>query len=936
MAWHALTVEEALRRLGTERDSGLSETEATQRLAQVGKNELPQEAPRSFLFMLADQFKDIVIWILLGAALVSAFLRDVTDAIVIIAIVVLNATLGVLQESKAEKSLAALRQLSAPQARVLRDGVVRDVPSGCVVPGDLVLLEAGNFVPADLRLVETVNLRVDEASLTGESVPAEKRAKTVLDAADPPGDRINVAYAGTLVVLGRGRGVVTQTGSTTELGNIAALLESVDQEKTPLQARLEGLGRTIALVVLGICVVVFVSGLLRGLPALNLFLTSISLAVAAIPEGLPAVVTIVLALGVGKMVRRHVIVRRLRAVEALGSTTVICTDKTGTLTQNEMTVRHFWADHATGTVTGAGYAPQGEFTRDGRPVDLPTQPGLGLMLEIAGLCNNAGLERRDGQWRILGDPTEGALLVAARKAGPLPHASLNEAPRVQELPFDADRKRMSTFHRLPDGRVFMAVKGAPDSVLGVCASVFSAGASVPLSDPVVAAIEDVNRNFAGQALRVLGFAYRVLDELPDDPCPDDVEEDLTFVGLLGMIDPPRGEVRGAIQLCNEAGIQVVMITGDHSVTAQAIAMDLDLPHADAPPITGAELATLSDAELRERIAGTSVYARVSPADKLRIVAAYQSLGHIVAMTGDGVNDAPALKKAEIGVAMGLSGTDVAKGAADIVLTDDNFASIVAAVEEGRGIFDNIRKFVYYLLSCNISEVLTIFLAIMVGLPLPLLAVQLLWVNLVTDGLPALALGLEPKEPGLMKRPPRDPAEGVLNRTTVRDIVWFGGVITVAALAAYAHGLYWLVLVPMGHTGTDALQSALRSDFWTNPAVRQHPAFAPGLIGARTLTFGTLAFCQLGHALNSRSETHSLFRLGLATNPHLLGAIAISALAQLVVIYMPAANDVFKTIPITGIELLVGVGLAASPLLFGEAWKWYHGRKTGIARPQRIP
>jgi P-type Ca2+ transporter type 2C len=917
--WHALPVGEAARALETDLQRGLSAAEARARLERYGPNQLQEKGGRHWLQMVADQFKDVVIWVLLIAVVISALLGELTDAVVIVVIVLLNAVLGVVQESKAERSLEALKRMAAPHARAVRDGQAAEIRASDLVPGDVVLLEAGNFIPADLRLVEAASLRVEEASLTGESVPVEKRAESVLEPDTETGDRVNLAYAGTTVAVGRGKGLVTATGTHTELGQIARMLGEVEAERTPLQERLDGLGRSLAALVLGVCVVVFAAGWLRGRSLLEMFLTAVSLAVAAIPEGLTAVVTIVLALGMGNMVRRHVIVRRLRAVEALGSITVICTDKTGTLTQNEMTVRCFLEGEGRGSLTGGGYVPEGDFRR-GDTVLVPLrEPALRRMLEIAALCNDASLRRGDGGWTASGDPTEVAILVAASKAGLQREELEREMPRRGEVPFDSDRKRMSTLHELPGRGFRVMVKGAPDELLRCCTRAQAGDEIRPLEAGQREEIERASREFAEQALRVLGFAYLDLPGPPREMTPD-IERDLVFAGLMGMIDPPRQEAADAVRLCQRAGIRPVMITGDYPATADAIGRELGITDGRTAALAGAELRKLSDEELRRRADEVAIYARVSPADKLRIVEAHQQNGQIVAMTGDGVNDAPALKRADIGVAMGIAGTDVAKGAADIVLTDDNFASIVAAVEEGRGIFDNIRKFVFYLLSCNISEVLTIFISIMAGLPQPLLPVQILWVNLVTDGLPALALGMEPKEPGLMDRPPRDPREGVLTGETVRGVLWYGGFITLATLAAYAHGLYWYCLVPQGHAGLEALAQAFRPEFW------QSPGMEPGLLKARTLAFGTLAYSQLAHALNSRSERLSLLRLKPWTNPHLLAAIGLSILAQLLVIYMPLANRIFETVPITGRDLLVGGVLSVSPLFFGEVRKWLLGRR----------
>jgi Ca2+-transporting ATPase len=940
--WHALPAAEAAARLGVRPQAGLDADEVAARRAQWGPNELRAAAGRTLGQMLGEQFRDIVIWVLIGATVVSAALGEYLDAGVIVAIVILNAVMGVLQERKAEAALASLQQLAAPTARLLRDGMLVEVPASEVVPGDVVLLEAGSRVPADARLLEAASLRLDEASLTGESLPVEKDAAAAVAPDAPLAERHNMLYMGTAVTQGRGQALVVATGCETELGQIAVMVGDVEAEKTPLQARLEDLGKWLALAVLLICVVVFVAGALRRLPLLDLFLTSVSLAVAAIPEGLPAVVTIVLALGMQNMVQRHVIVRKLRAVEALGSTTVICTDKTGTLTENQMTVRRFFTGSGAGTVTGEGYDPTGEFAWHDALGELtasqdpslrlcgensvsrtPRDEDLCTLLELAVLCNDARHVERDGAWQILGDPTEGALLVAAAKVG-LRREALEEAmPRGAEVPFDADRKRMSTLHVRGEG-VRASVKGAPGLVLECCTHWQREGRVAPLAPADRQAIIAANAAFADEALRVLGFAYRDLDAMPQPVTVETVEAGLVFVGLLGMIDPPRPEARAAVERCRSAGIRPVMVTGDNAATAQAVARELNLAPAGTLSLTGADLRTLSEAQLAEKLPVVTLFARVSPADKLRIVHAYQARGEIVAMTGDGVNDAPALKRADIGVAMGITGTDVAKEAADMVLMDDNFASIVAAVEEGRGIFENIRKFVVYLLSCNISEVLTIFLCILAGLPSPLIPVQVLWVNLVTDGLPALALGVDPKEPGLMDRSPRDPSAGVLDRETVRGILWYGVCITLVTMLAFLHGLYWYGLQPRGYeTLGEALGALFSARFWSGVDLR----------GPRTLAFTTLALSQLAQAFNCRSDSRSLFARHepLPVNWHLVAAVGLSALAQLTVVYVPFFQRVFETVPIEGRELAVLVVLSLAPLLFGELRKAWKRRLTARVR-----
>ncbi|HEY3266860.1 MAG TPA: cation-translocating P-type ATPase, partial [Armatimonadota bacterium] len=672
----------------------------------------------------------------------------------------------------------------------------------------------------------------------------------------------------------------------TEIGRIATMLSEVHQEQTPLQRKLEGLGKWLAMAVLGVCVVVFAAGLMRREPPATMFLTAVSLAVAAIPEGLPAVVTIVLAVGMRNMVRRNALIRRLQAVETLGATTVICSDKTGTLTQNQMTVRQWWTARANGGVSGHGYAPVGVFSVDGSDEPAGPQPDLDLLLRSAVLCNDASLREDDDGWKVLGDPTEGALLTAAGKAGWSRAEAERGWPRVAEIPFDSDRKRMTTIHAT-DGGAVAVVKGAADELRPLCTHCLVGDRVEPLTEERQADLVAAAREMAGSALRVLGFAVRNLPGVPEDPQPQTVETGLTFVGLLGMIDPPRPEARGAIAACHAAGIRPVMITGDYPATAAAIAREIGLSSEAA--VSGRDLRGMKPNELAAAARSSGVFARVSPEDKLRIVEALQAEGEVVAMTGDGVNDAPALKRADIGVAMGVTGTDVAKGAADMVLTDDNFASIVAAVEEGRTVFSNIRKSVFYLLSCNTSEVLSLFLALMFGWHPPLIPVQILWVNLVTDGLPALALGVEPREPGSMSRPPRDPNEGVLDRPTIVDILWYGSFVTFAVLLAY--------VLTMG----------------------RHPGDA-GLVYARTATFLTLSFSQLVHAFNCRSATLGLWKVGPFTNPRLVQAVAISAIIQLAAVYVPVFHDVFSTMPLLGRDLATVVALSLSPLAFGEIKK----------------
>lgn len=877
-------------------DEGLPDQEAERRLEETGPNDLAAGAERAIWGMVAAQFNDVLIWVLLAATVISFLMGDRTDAIVILAIVVLNAVLGVAQEYRAEQSLTALKEMTAPTAKVRRDGRALEVPAREVVPGDVLLLEAGSVVAADARVVEAAALKADESFLTGEAEPVEQTPAPVDDTDAPLGDRTAIVFSGSAITHGRGAAVVVATGTDTEVGRIAEMLNRVKPEQTPLQEKLEGLGRWLAGAVLAICVVVFVAGILRHEEPGVMFLTAVSLAVAAIPEGLPAVVTIVLAVGMRNMVRRHALIRRLQAVETLGATTVICTDKTGTLTRNEMTVRRWWTATGGGDVTGSGYAPVGDFQAAGSTLSPREHRELDLLLRSAALCNDADIRQEPDGWHAEGDPTEAALLAAAGKAGWSRAEAERHQPRVVELPFDSTRKRMTTIHST-DGEFVAVVKGAPDELLRLSTNVRDEGGSRPMTDEDRESARRAARDMAGDALRVLGFATRELDALPPSPTPDSIERGLTFVGLLGMMDPPRPEAPEAIQKCLAAGIRPMMITGDYPATASAVARDIGLEHGGV--LSGREIAAMTPEALVQAASEANVFARVSPEDKLRIVDALKERGQIVAMTGDGVNDAPALKRADIGVAMGRSGTDVAKGASDMVLTDDNFSSIVAAVEEGRTVFANIRKSVYYLLSCNVSEVLSLFIALMVGWHPPLIPVQILWVNLVTDGLPALALGMEPAEPGQMEEPPRNPREGVLDPRTLRDIIWYGLLITAAVLIA----------------------------FWYT--MDRHPGDL-GLVYARTAAFLTISFTQLVHAFNCRSPRRGIFQMNPFGNPRLIIGVAISALIQLAAVYWPWAQNIFQTVSLSGTDLLVVVLLSLSPAVFSEL------RKVWLRKVERAP
>jgi Ca2+-transporting ATPase len=936
--WHALDSEAVLSELATDRERGLDAAEVARRRQIHGTNQL-SEAPRpTFLQLLLAQFNNFIILLLIGAAVISGILGEWIDAAAIMAIVVLNATLGVIQEQRAEEALAALKKLAAPEAQVLRDGSRGSVPGSELVPGDIVFVEAGNFIPADIRLVEAVNLRIEEAALTGESVPVAKDASIRLEADIPLGDRKNTAFLGTLVNSGRGRGIVVSTGMHTQIGLIAAMLQSVEEETTPLQKRLDGLGKVLGIAAMAICAMVFAIGLLRGHPPLEMFMLAVGLAIAAVPEGLPAVVTISLALGMREMVKRHALIRRLSSVETLGSTTVICSDKTGTLTQNKMTVTKVWADSDLLTVSDGGNILSGEFLAGGQPVSPADHQAVLTALWIGALNNDASLEisgesGAEGRtYRMVGDPTEAALLVAAAKAEALPRP-LNQAyPRVAEIPFDATRKNMITVHHIynPQGAdsspfdeshresgYAVAVKGAPDMVLNLCTRYQRRDNSVaPLDEVQRRLILAANEDMTRQALRVLGLAYRVDRELPDVSDVAAVERDLIFVGLAGMIDPPRPEAAPALANASRAGIRTIMITGDYPNTARAIADSIGLMRPGHQVLTGKQVDALDNEALKREVELTDVFARVSPENKLRIVTALRADGEIVAMTGDGVNDAPSIKAADIGVAMGITGTDVAKESADMVLTDDNYASIVSAVEQGRIIYDNIRKFVFFLLSSNVAEIMIIFLAMLAGLPSPLTVIQLLWLNLVTDGAPALALAMETGDPDIMRRRPRPVHEPVINRNMRLGIFIQTVTQTGVVLTAFALGLLWHLrggdLVP---AGANPLSFLLRYN-WRGLDVQS----------AETMAFLTLSLCELFRAYTVRSERMSLFKLGVFSNRTMQYAVGLSLALLLAVVSVPFLRPVFNTHLPSVREWGVVLGLALVPAVAEEVTKLYLRRR----------
>ncbi len=843
--------------------------------------------------------------------------------IAIIAIVVLNALLGFLQEYRAEKSLAALKKLSSPTCKIIRNGKHEIISSEALVPGDLIELEAGDSVPADGRIAWlTANFNVQEASLTGESTPVAKTAAALEEREVPLADRANMVYAGTSVASGRAKVIISETGMQTELGKIAGMIQEIEREATPLQKKLEEFGKWIVYLCFVLVAVVFTLEWWRGGKLIDTFLTAVSLAVAAIPEGLPAVVTIALALGVQRMVKRHALVRRLRSVETLGSATVICSDKTGTLTKNEMTVQALFAGGKLFQVTGVGYAPEGDFLLDDAKVSPHDYPELIKALSIGVLCNGAQLVQDRTGYRIVGDPTEAALLTVAGKAGIWKDREERASPFVDELPFDSERKKMTVVREEGDGRVAF-VKGAPDVLLADCTSIEVDEAVRPLTAKDRKKIMEANDHLTDQAMRVLGVAWRPLGQEAGKLDTESVEKDLTFVGLIAMIDPPREEVKKAIQECITAGIKTVMITGDHKNTATAIAKQLGFFKEGSLALSGEELDRLSQEQLERQVDRIPVYARVSPEHKLRVVRAWRRRGDVVAMTGDGVNDAPAVKEADIGVAMGITGTDVTKEVSDMVVTDDNFASIVAAVEEGRGIYDNIQKFVHYLLSCNAGEILVMFLSSLMGLPVPLLPIHILWVNLVTDGLPALALGVDPVAKDIMKRSPRHPHEPVVSWRRLGLMLGQGFVISLCSLTAFCYIYYvenrWSigqVFAALGAFDFDRLRA-----IFTVPADLHEELIAH----ARSIAFVVLAFCQDFHSYNCRSQTVSLFKLGVFSNRKLIGATTVSIILNMSALYMPFLQDVLKTKPLTGPELLVVLCAASIPLWVMELAKWIRHR-----------
>jgi Ca2+-transporting ATPase len=932
--WHSLEVDKAIELLSTNADTGLSPQEAQQRLEQYGPNELEETGGRSAWEILVDQFKNIMLLMLIAVAIVSGILDLLAlqnnelkagevpfkDTIAILAIVVLNGILGYVQESRAEKALAALKKLSSPNVRVIRDGKPLEVAAKDLVPGDVMLIEAGMQVAADGRLLEVSNLQIRESALTGEAQAVNKQAETTLPEETGIGDRINSVFQGTEVVQGRGKVLVTNTGMKTELGKIAAMLQSVESEPTPLQQRMTQLGNVLVTGSLVLVAIVVIVGLLRGGNLTELLEVSLSMAVAVVPEGLPAVITVTLALGTQRMVRRNALIRKLPAVETLGSVTTICSDKTGTLTQNKMVVQSVYTNasssnpsektcnHQEFRVTGEGYAPTGEFQLQNNKVEVQDYRELQALLVACAVCNDSVLQQQQGQWTILGDPTEGALVTLAAKGGIEKDQWDSKLPRVGEFPFSSERKRMSVIcrveqvetgvsplsdvdpiisHLVNSHGYLMFTKGSPELILARCTQLYVGNSTIPLTQNQRDEILAENDRMASNGLRVLGFAYKPLAEIPSQGSDETSEQELVWLGLVGMLDAPRPEVRAAVQECREAGIRPIMITGDHQLTARAIATDLGIAQPGDRALTGQELQRMSDQDLEQNVDLVSIYARVAPEHKLRIVQALQRRGRFVAMTGDGVNDAPALKQADIGIAMGITGTDVSKEAADMVLLDDNFATIVAATEEGRVVYTNIRRFIKYILGSNIGEVLTIAAAPILGLGgVPLTPLQILWMNLVTDGLPALALAVEPPEPDVMKRPPFSPRESIFARGLgsymIRIGIIFAFITIILMMWAYNHS-------------TSIQGNGLSPDRW------------------KTMVFTSLCLAQMGHAIAIRSNSRLTIEMNPFSNPYVLGAVVLTTILQLMLVYVPPLRNFFGTDYISLPEL--GICLGFSALMF---------------------
>ncbi|MCD6457590.1 MAG: cation-translocating P-type ATPase [Thermoproteales archaeon] len=883
--WHALNITEALEKLKSG-VKGLSAEEAAKRLLEYGPNELRKEKGRTKIEIFIGQFKNILVIILILASILSIAIGETLDAVIITAIVVASAGLGFIQEYRAERAIEALKKLTTPTATVIRDGKEVTIPTKEIVPGDILVLNAGDKVPADARVIEAHNLKVDEASLTGESVAVTKITDPLPEEISVS-DRLNMVFAGTAVIYGRGKAVVVATGMSTELGKIAATVQEEKKEETPLERRMAEIGRLLTILCFTVAALVAAIGFFVWHKSLlEMTMWAVSLAVAAVPEALPAVVTGALAVGMYRMAKRNAIIRRLPAVETLGSTSIICSDKTGTMTKGEMTVRKIYVIDKTIDVTGSGYEPVGNFKVDGKAIDVDDE--LKLLLLASALCSDARLVKEEEKWTIRGDPTEGALIVAAAKAG-IGEKELEVYPRINEIPFSSERKRMTTVHETPNERIVAYMKGAPEVVLGLCDKIVVNGEVRKLTREYEEKILNVNDTLAMQGLRNLAIAYREVDpkEL-ENTLEENFEKGFTFLGIVGMMDPPRPEVKDAIDRCKQAGIKTVMITGDHKLTAVAVAKELGMFRDEDYVLTGVDLDRIDEEEFEKIVENVKVYARVSPEHKLKIVKALKKKGYIVAMTGDGVNDAPALKAADIGIAMGITGTEVAKEASDMVLADDNFATIVAAVEQGREIYENIKKYLVYLLRCNIAEIMMPLFASLSSLPLPFTAIQYLWINLVTDGLPALALGIDPADPDLMKRPPRDPREGVF---TKRDTLLF------------------LILTPL------LMTALLLASFYVSLNI-----IGEELIEARTQIFTSMILMELLLALSCRSLRYPVWKVGIFKNKYLILAILSSIVMQLLILYVPYLHTAFDvTFPFL-IDWAVAVVLSLSLFIAVEIMK----------------
>ncbi|MCI7238457.1 MAG: cation-translocating P-type ATPase [Anaerococcus sp.] len=886
------SIKEVIKKLDSDPKRGLTSEDAAKRLEKYGPNKIESSNKKSMLAKIVEQLVDPMVILLIIAAIVSAFTGDVVECIIIVAIVVINAIMSIIQEGKAEDSVEALQKMSSPEATIIRDGSKKIVKAEEIVPGDIVIIETGDIIPADMRLIQSSNLKIDESSLTGESVAVEKDYRAEFDSDVGIGDRDNFAFSSSIVTYGHGVGLVTGTGEDSEIGKIATSLDEVEDKDTPLQSQLKRLSKLLAILVVVVCILVFAVGYFRSdIDLLDNFMVAVSLAVAAIPEGLTAVVTIVLSIGMNRMAERKAIVKNLLSVETLGSTTAICSDKTGTLTQNEMTIRKVFTDGKEYEVEGSGYEPKGEI-RDSKGQVVNDDETIKLLMSISTLCNDANLLREEGQYKITGDPTEGAMLTLSEKWN-INQEELNEKyPRLNEIPFDSDRKMMTTFHELK-GKYYAATKGAPDVVIGRSTKILLDGEVQDFTEELKNKVLEENTALASNALRVMSFAFKPVDTLEGELTSEEIENDMIFVGLAGMIDPPRPEAKAAVAECHKSGIDVFMITGDYFETALAIAKDLGIASSRDQAIEGKELNNKSDEEIREIVKTKRIFARVSPQNKVQLVKALQENGEIVAMTGDGVNDAPAIKNADIGISMGITGTDVAKDTAGMILVDDNFATIVNAVEEGRVIFSNIKKFVSFLLSCNIAEVLIVFLSILFGLPSPLTPIQLLWLNLITDAFPALALGVEPAEPGIMEEEPRDPSESIISGPTKFSLISQSIYITLAVLLAYIIGLKFI--------------------------------FPGSIEGAHTMVFATLITSELLRAFSVRSTRYTLKELGLTSNKSLIKAVLLSFALLIIVMYIPFLRDLFEIVSLTW-QWIPVIILALIPLALGEATKAIREKK----------